>query len=51
MRIIRMWMYLALAASLTLLFTVPLWGVVYGVIFLIWTAWTFAYMRRLTAGE
>lgn len=45
LRVMRIWVYLSMAAVLTLLFTNWVWGVVYLVFFLIWTVVTTRMMR------
>jgi uncharacterized membrane protein YjjP (DUF1212 family) len=45
-RMMRLWVYLSLAAVLTLLFTQPVWGIVYIVLFILFTAITGLRMRR-----
>jgi fatty acid desaturase len=46
LRVMRLWVYLTLAAVLTLLFTAWLWGLVYLVLFVVWTVVTTRVMRR-----
>jgi hypothetical protein len=50
LRIMRLWVYLVLAAVLTLLFVSPIWGVLYMVLFVVWTVVTTRLMRR-AAGQ
>jgi hypothetical protein len=45
LRVMRLWIYLTLAAILTLLFALPLWGIVYLVLFIVWTVITTRMMR------
>jgi hypothetical protein len=45
MRVMRLWVYLTLATVFTLLFVAPLWGIVYMVLFVVWTVVTTRMMR------
>jgi len=49
LRVMRLWVYLTLAAVLTLLFTTLIWGVLYMVLFIVWTVITTRLMRRAAA--
>jgi fatty acid desaturase len=49
LRVIRLWVYLTLAAVLTLLFTTLIWGVLYMVLFIVWTVITTRLMKRAAA--
>jgi fatty acid desaturase len=46
LRVMRLWVYLALASILTLLFTALIWGLLYMLLFIIWTVVTTRLMRR-----
>jgi|GEM_PF-4145706 len=46
LRVMRVWVYLTLAAVLTLIFVSLLWGVLYMVLFIAWTVITTRMMRR-----
>jgi len=46
LRVMRLWVYLTLAAVLTLIFVSLIWGVVYMVLFIAWTVITTRMMRR-----
>lgn len=46
LRVMRLWVYLSLAAVLTLLFMSLIWGLLYMVLFVVWTVVTTRLMRR-----
>jgi hypothetical protein len=50
LRVMRLWVYLTLAAVLTLIFVSLLWGVLYMVLFIAWTVITTRMMRRSAGG-
>lgn len=50
LRVIRLWVYLALAAVVTLLFTSVVMGALYLVLFVVWTVVTTRMMRRAAGG-
>jgi hypothetical protein len=45
LRVMRFWVYLTLATVLTLLFIAPIWGVLYLVLFVVWTVVTTRMLR------
>jgi hypothetical protein len=49
LRVMRLWVYLTLAAVLTLLFVSLVWGIVYMVLFVAWTIITTRMMRAAAA--
>lgn len=49
LRVMRSWVYLTLAAILTLLFQSALWGLIYVALFIGWTVWTARRLRRAAA--
>jgi hypothetical protein len=52
MRVLRMWVYLAAAAVLTLLISgARLWGLLYLVLFLAWLGLTWSMLRRAAASD